>query len=158
MQLRAVRASDVDALFAFQLDPEANRMAAFTAADPADREAYMAKWTRILAEGTNPLRAIVVDGEVVGSISCWTDEALGVPEVTYWIGREHWGKGFATQALELFLAEVTERPLLGRVAHDNLASLRVLEKCGFRVVGTDRGFANARGEEIDELILRLGGA
>ena len=155
MQLRPVRESDLDVFFEHQLDPEANRMAAFSAADPGDREAYMAKWTRILAEGRTPIRAIVVDGEVVGNVFCWTDEALGTPEVSYWIGRAHWGKGYATRALALFLGEITERPLLGRAAHDNVGSLRVLEKCGFRVVGADRGFANARGEEIDELILEL---
>ena len=155
MELRPVLPSDLDVLFEFQLDPEANRMAAFSAADPSDREAYIAKWTRILAESSLPVRAIVVDGEIVGSIFCWTDETLGIPEVSYWIGRKHWGRGIATQALALLLDEVTERPLLGRAARDNVASLRVLEKCGFRVVGEGRGFANARGEEVDELILEL---
>ena len=43
-----------------------------------------------------------------------------------------------------------------RAAADNAASLRVLAKCGFEVVGEDRGFANARGEEIDEYVLELG--
>ena len=42
-----------------------------------------------------------------------------------------------------------------RVAADNVASRRVLEKCGFQVIGTDRGFAEARSAEIDELVLRL---
>ena len=46
-------------------------------------------------------------------------------------------------------------PLHARVAHDNVASRRVLEKCGFRVVGTDRGFVEARSREIDEIVLRL---
>jgi hypothetical protein len=41
------------------------------------------------------------------------------------------------------------------VAADNQGSLRVLEKCGFRVVGEARGFASGRGEEIPELVLRL---
>jgi RimJ/RimL family protein N-acetyltransferase len=150
-----MRPSDLDVLFEFQLDPEANWMAAFAAADPGDREAYVAKWTRLVAEAPLPIRTIVVDGEIVGSIFCWRDEALPAPEVSYWIGREHWGKGIATRALALFLEEVTERPLLGRAARDNVASLRVLEKCGFRIVGEDRGFANARGEEVDELILEL---
>jgi RimJ/RimL family protein N-acetyltransferase len=54
------------------------------------------------------------------------------------------------------LAEEPERPLHARVAADNPASRRVLEKCGFVVSGHDRGFANARGEEIDELVLTLG--
>ncbi|MGY3201486.1 GNAT family N-acetyltransferase [Streptomyces sp. TE5632] len=46
---------------------------------------------------------------------------------------------------------------VARAAADNTGSVRVLEKCGFEVVGEDRGFANARGAEIDELVLRLDG-
>ena len=42
-----------------------------------------------------------------------------------------------------------------RAASDNVGSLRVLEKAGFRRVGVDRGFAAGRGEEIEETILRL---
>ena len=42
-----------------------------------------------------------------------------------------------------------------RVAKDNLGSRRVLEKRGFAIVGEARGFANARGEEIEELVLEL---
>ena len=38
---------------------------------------------------------------------------------------------------------------------DNVGSRRVLEKCGFRLVGTDRGFAQARSTEIAELVLGL---
>ena len=42
-----------------------------------------------------------------------------------------------------------------RVAKDNVPSIRVLERCGFEVVGEERGFANGRGAEIDELVLEL---
>ena len=98
-------------------------------------------------------RAIVVDGEVAGTIGSWgnPDER----EVTYWIGRSYWGKGIATRALDAFLRVDPSRPLHARVAYDNVASRRVLEKCGFRVVGTDRGFAEARSREIEEIVLRL---
>jgi len=47
------------------------------------------------------------------------------------------------------------RPLHGRVAYDNVASRRVLEKCGFRAIATERGFAEARSCEIEEVVLRL---
>jgi RimJ/RimL family protein N-acetyltransferase len=61
----------------------------------------------------------------------------------------------ATQALAALLCEVAVRPLYARAATDNVASLRVLAKCGFRVVGKDKGFSNARGREVEETILRL---
>jgi RimJ/RimL family protein N-acetyltransferase len=128
-------------------------MAAFTAENPEDREAFDARWARLRANEENTHRTIEVDGEVVGVISSWTQD--GDREVTYWLGREHWGKGLATRALAAFLEIETARPLYGRAAADNAGSLRVLEKCGFERVGEDKGFSNARGEETEELILRL---
>ena len=152
--LRHVVENDLPSFFDFQLDPEANSMAAFIARDPTDREAFTAHWNKILAEPTNIIRTIVCDGQVVGSVSSYLNS--GKPEVTYWIGRAHWGKGIATRALTAFLAKVnTTRPIYARVAKDNLGSRRVLEKCGFRVIGESKGFANARGREIEELHLEL---
>ena len=76
-------------------------------------------------------------------------------EVTYWLGREFWGRGIATAALQAFLQVDSRRPLRGRAAADNVASIRVLEKCGFVRIGTDRGYANARRAEIDEVVMEL---
>ena len=75
----------------------------------------------------------------------------------YWLGREYWAKGIATRALGQFLRIVRLRPLYARVAQDNHASIRVLEKCGFAICGEEKGFAPARGKEIDELVLSLPG-
>jgi Acetyltransferase (GNAT) domain len=75
--------------------------------------------------------------------------------VTYWIGRSYWGKGIASDALNAFLVVDLSRPLHARVASDNVASRRVLEKCGFRVIATERNVAEARSAEIEELVLRL---
>lgn len=83
------------------------------------------------------------------------EESPGHPEVSYWIGKPYWGRGIATAALRAFLLEVTARPMYARAAKDHLASLRVLEKCGFTIVGEDKGFAEARGEEGEEFLLQL---
>lgn len=77
------------------------------------------------------------------------------PEVTYWISRPLWGTGVATRALQLSLQVVPQRPLYGRCAETNAASLRVLEKCGFTVVGEDIGYANAHEKDVREYVLRL---
>src|SRR5262249_35348001 len=94
-------------------------------------------------------------GQVAGSIGAFVAPWSGKLEVTYWIGREFWGKGIATKALAVFLSAVNVRPLYARAARDNIASLRVLEKCGFTITGYERGFANARGEEVEEVVLEL---
>ena len=153
--LREVRDEDLPVLFEQWADPVAVHMAAFTAPDHMDRDAFERRWSRLRADETLITRAVVVDGEVAGTIGSWGDP--GEREVTYWIGRSYWGKGIATCALEAFLTVDPSRPLHGRVACDNVASRRVLEKCGFRVVTTDRGFAGARSCEIDEFVLRLEG-
>ena len=154
--LRDVVEDDLPIFFEYQLDPDANYMAAFTAREPSNREAFTAHWNKIMADATNIIKTIVCDGQVVGSVSSYED--AGKPEVTYWIGKAYWGKGIATRALSDFLAHGNRtRPMYARVAKDNLGSRRVLEKCGFKIVGESKGFANARGEEIEELVLELHG-
>lgn len=151
--LREVRDEDLSVLFEQWADPLAAHMAAFTAADHMDRDAFERRWSRLRADETLINRAIVVDGEVAGTIGSWGDP--GEREVTYWIGRSYWGKGVASCALDAFLTVDPSRPLHARVAYDNVASRRVLEKCGFRAIATERGFAEARSREIEEVVLRL---
>jgi RimJ/RimL family protein N-acetyltransferase len=151
--LREVEDTDLPSFFSQQLDPEANYMAAFTTKQPKDREAFNARWARILADGSTINKTILFEGQVAGHISSFI--MFGEREVSYWLGREFWGKGIATAALLKFLNEITTRPLYARAVKDNLASLRVLEKCGFKVSGYNKDFANGRGEEVEEVILKL---
>ena len=148
ISLRDVVDSDRPIFFSQQLDSTANRMAAFTSKDPSDERAFNAHWDRILADGTIVTKAILIDDELAGHIASFERE--GDLEVTYWIGREYWGQGIATLALAEFLGVLRTRPVYARVAKDNIASMRVLEKCGFAMYGEDKGFSNARGEEVEE--------
>jgi RimJ/RimL family protein N-acetyltransferase len=142
IRIRDVTESDLPILFEQQLDPEATAMAAFPS---RDRDAFMAHWAKIMAGESNILKTIVFDGQVAGNIVGW--ESSGEWEVGYWIGKEYWGKGIATKALFLFLDLLMTRPLYAHVAKHNIASRRVLEKCGFKVIR----------EEPEEFILKLGG-
>lgn len=155
MVLREVTEDDLVVFFEQQQDPAANWMAAFTAKDPADWAAFAAKWSKILGDRTNTTKTIVWDGCVAGSIGSFIAPWSGQREVTYWVGRNFWGRGVATKALAAFIERLADRPLYARAAADNIASIRVLEKCGFIPIGRDRGFAEARGEEIEEVILEL---
>lgn len=154
VELREVHDSDLPVFYRQLNDPEALRMAAFTPKDPADRDTFDEHWKRIRSS-SDVLRTILADGDVVGSAAVYGEP--GEREVTYWVDRAYWGRGVATAALRGLLAEVPERPLYARAAADNEGSLRVLRKCGFRVTAQARGFANARGEEIDEVVLHLEG-
>lgn len=151
--LRELEDTDLDAVFEMMRDPESVWMAGFTAEDPDDREAFDAHMRKIRARTDVTNRVIVGDGRMVGTIACFVME--GDTEITYWVDRSVWGQGVAGRAVELILKEVTVRPLYGRVASDNLGSLRVLTRAGFEKIGTDTGYAPARKAEIEETILRL---
>ncbi len=153
LTLREILPSDLPTLFAHQQDAEANRMAGFTAEDPKDEAAFGAKMERIMGNADIVKRVIEVGGEVVGNVMGF--EMFGEDSVCYWLGREHWGRGYATLGLQAFLGEHNVRPLFARVADDNTGSIRVLEKCGFVQSGEDKGFAHGRGQEIRELIMQL---
>lgn len=142
--LRDVTQGDLAPFFEHQRDPDANRMAAFPA---RERDAFMAHWTRILADETIAKKTILVDGRVAGNIVCFGPS--NEREVGYWLGKEYWGKGVATRALAQFLSHVQERPLYAHVARHNMASIRVLEKCGFKIVG------ESEQDQVQEFILKL---
>ena len=153
VRLRDVVEADLPVFFQQQLDPVANQMAAFTARDPADHEAFSALWGRVLADPAFLKRTIEVGEDVAGHIVRF--ERFGLPEITYWLGREYWGKGIATHALQQFLPLVEVRPLYARAAQDNYASLRVLEKCGFLEHSIEKSYAEARRRKIMEVLLIL---
>jgi RimJ/RimL family protein N-acetyltransferase len=149
--LRDVVPSDLPTLFEQQRDPEAIRMAAFGSRDPIDRDTYVRQSTAMLRDPNVVWKAVLLDDRPVGYVLLF--RLFGVPAVAYELAREVWGRGIATRALAQFLKVVKVRPLYARAAQDNIASIRVLEKCGFTVRGEEKSFASARGRVIRELIL-----
>jgi RimJ/RimL family protein N-acetyltransferase len=133
LALRPVTPDDFEALYTFQHDPASHQMAVAT---PRPRDNFWAHWTKIIADPNVMLRAITVDNELVGNVTCFRmkdpDTNLDADLVGYWISQAWWGKGVASHALALLLREVTIRPLYAWVATTNTGSRRVLEKCGFR--------------------------
>lgn len=153
IQLRPIESQDLPLFFEHQQHKPAQHMAAFVHEDPSDREHFEAHWAKLMNNDAILKRSIELDGQLVGHIMSF--DMMGDREITYWIDHHHWGKGIATRALEQFVQVESTRPLHGRAAKDNIASIRSMEKCGFTLVAEERGFANARGEEIDEVVMRL---
>ncbi|MBL8746502.1 MAG: GNAT family N-acetyltransferase [Phycisphaerae bacterium] len=143
LRLRPTSPADLPALFEFQTDPESNQMAG---TKPRSREAFFAAWEKNFADPGVNSRVIELEGVVVGSIARF--QAEGRDCVGYWIARTHWGKGIASRALAMFLAEETRRPLHATAARTNTTSHRILEKCGFRCTGFRMG------EETDRFVAR----
>lgn len=148
MILRNVTDEDLPIFFEHQRDPEALRMAAFPS---RERDAFMTHWRTNVLRPENVNRTIVVDGVVVGNIGSWEQD--GKRLIGYWVGREHWGKGIATRALAEFLTLMPIRPLHAWVALHNVASIRVLEKCGFHTVSEE---TQHYPDGVSEVLMRLG--
>ena len=150
VRLRSVEDQDLDVFFEHQADPQAVEMAAFPA---RDKEQFEAHWAKIRADDTLVVRTIVADGMVAGNIGSWPED--GQQLLGYWVGREYWGRGVATQALALLVDEVPVRPLYAHVVVHNVGSIRVLEKCGFRRDRAQEAKAPAPDDGIEELIYVL---
>jgi len=115
----------------------------------------MAHWAKLrAAPQENITRTILCQGQVAGNVGSWVQ--AGQREVSYWLGREFWGRGIASAALGLLLAEVKARPLHAHVVKHNVASIRVLQKCGFVITGREI-FPPSTGAGIEEIILTLAG-
>ena len=148
--LRDVEETDLPIFFEQQRDPDATHMAAFPARDP---QAFAVHWAALLADERITKRTILYRGQVAGNIVSFQQGGEGL--VGYWLGKEYWGKGIATEALSLLLHELHERPIYAHVAKRNEASIRVLEKCGFAICGQGTTLVSPGGEEIEEFIMRL---
>jgi RimJ/RimL family protein N-acetyltransferase len=128
--LRDVTEDDLPIFFEHQRHADSNRMAAVAA---RAHVAFFAHWEKVLADPANMTRTVLVDGVVAGNVVSWDGE--GERLVGYWIGSDFWGRGVATAALARYLTLDTTRPLHARVARHNVGSRRVLEKCGFGMIG-----------------------
>ena len=150
VQLRNVEDRDLEVFFDHQADPQAVEMAAFPA---RAQDQFAAHWAKLRTDDTLLVRTIVADGEVAGNIGSWPDN--GQQLLGYWVGREFWGRGVATQALALLVDEVSVRPLYAHVVAHNGGSIRVLDKCGFRRDRAQEAMAPAPDDGIEEFIFVL---
>jgi RimJ/RimL family protein N-acetyltransferase len=115
----------------------------FPAEWPGDALPLVASWLRQRGSAVEPLGGALVvraTGEAVGTLGCKAAvSASGTVEVGYGIGEAHRGKGYATEGLQCLLATLARDRAVRRVVAEtletNLASQRVLMKCGFERSG-----------------------
>ena len=131
--LRDVLESDLEIFCQHQLDPEAALLANFPS---RDRERFFTHWPpKILATPETFKRTILADGQVASDVLCWSMNEHG--HLGYWVGRDFRGRGIGTAAVRAAVELIPHRPLRAEAYHTNPASLRVLAKCGFEVVGNE---------------------
>ncbi len=148
--LRNVVAADVDTLFDYHMDADSIRMAAFP---PRSREDFNRHWAKVIVDPEGMAMAILHDGLVAGYVCSFTRD--GERLIGYWLGKAHWGKGIASRAVAKFIHIEPMRPLIAHVAVHNVASIRVLIKCGFVEFGRHRAAAITGGDVVEEVLLRL---
>ncbi len=145
--LRAFSAADTSRFWELASDWQVARMTS-DIPHPLSNEQALA-WLRP-AEGEARF-AIDRDGELIGGIGYFR-RTSGAAELGFWLGREYWGQGYATEA---GIAVVRHGFIVGRHDaftsshfHDNPASGRVLIKLGFEPAGDGEIWSTARGQNV----------
>jgi len=153
IELRALDDDDLDAIFEMMRDREAIAMAAFTAEDPDDRDAFDAWIARQRAADDVLTLVVTENGGFAGTAAAFTVD--GDREVSYWIARHAWGRGVATAALRLLISREPVRPLFARAAAHNAGSIAVLKKAGFTEVSRNVDYAPGVKREVEEIVFTL---
>lgn len=159
LTLRPYRASDAAALHRLINDWEVCRnLAQVPFPYPRDEaDAFIARAAAALGEGSAYHLAITGhEGEaelLVGGASLRLDRAEGAGRIGYWVGRRFWGHGVATEAVGRLVRWALANLDLGRlvacVATDNPASVAVLRRLGFTLLGaTGQETFVARGSAV----------
>lgn len=105
--------------------------------------------------------AIERNGAFAGLIGAYpmSDIERNTAEMGYWIGAAHQGHGLATLALRTMVpyafGVLGKHRLQARVFDGNLASMRVLEKCGFQKEGVLRDAVTKDGRILDLHVFSL---
>ena len=147
--LRLVRDEDIEIFYEHQNEPEGAAMAMFPS---RDRDVFFSHWAKTRARPDARIMTITYGDRVAGNIGSWEEE--GHVYLGYWIGKDYWGRGIATAALNAYVTEhELRRPLRAHVAATNIGSIRVLEKCGFELVSRTTEFNPAFGLDVEELLM-----
>ncbi|MGR9053702.1 MAG: GNAT family N-acetyltransferase [Gammaproteobacteria bacterium] len=103
---------------------------------------YAIWWVRVGCKSGGSLNQVIeYRGEFAGGIGLTPQHGWKrhTAEIGYWLGEPYWGKGIASEALNLFcgfvFSEMQFRKLFAQVMASNASSIRVLEKCGFEQEG-----------------------
>lgn len=162
LSFREFTAEDIESVHEYTSDPEVSRWSTWgpnTLEQTADFINYAAQgqWQEQRAAYS---LAAVAEGKVIGSVGIWTtDSADSNGELGYTFHRNHWGNGYATEAVGLLLNFGFDNLELERIAAtchpDNAGSVRVLEKSGFTFEGRLRSHRLVRGARRDSLLYSI---
>lgn len=152
--LRDVQEDDLPVFMRQHRDREAYFMAALDFTEvPADDAQFMARWQKYVQNPGTVAKTILAGDEIAGYIYRYGED--DEKYVCVWLGKDFWGRQIATQALRLFIEHCCPIKALNAVtAKDNVASRRVLEKCGFGLVLEYKTYSNMRGGPVEACYYR----
>lgn len=117
---------------------------------------FLRRVARLRLRGTGIVFAIeeITSGQLIGAIGIMhLDRSNRKAEFGYWLAKSRWGHGITTEAVNLFVTYAFETLKLARlqahVFHPNIASQKVLTKCGFVLEGRLRKSDHHRGVWLD---------
>ena len=156
--LRRVRPMDAGPITAIIQDPRVHRMLARVAPNQTKAQtlAWIARQDAGAARDTDHVRAIELDGELVGVTGANRSDTGSPFEIGYWLAPHAWGKGLMTEAVGALLEWLEkrgERAFVSGHFADNPGSGRVLQKLGFMNSGRNPVFCLGRGEMVDHLYM-----
>lgn len=161
VRLRAVEPEDAEVWYESGLDTDADRRAGRTQL-PLSRAAHRqrAEEQSKRSEGDNVMLMIeTLDGVAVGGLSVQTDRRNGVFSFGIGIAREHWRRGYATEALQLlfrfYFRELGYQKVETGVYAFNHPSLAFHEAFGFTVEGCRRRQVFTQGEYHDVVLFGM---
>ncbi|UCH09529.1 MAG: GNAT family N-acetyltransferase [Fidelibacterota bacterium] len=155
----------IDQLVRWRAEPEAREHQPITPMNRDQLTRYLdARQPRDLTKLIhNDYILIIEDADNHNGVGWLTIEILsrlhGLARLGYTIGRDYWGQGYATAAVQTVVHQLFTETPIERIEADcsihNPASRRVLEKCGFRFIGTKRKYLVIQGERVDHHYFEL---
>ncbi|MFB0515751.1 MAG: GNAT family N-acetyltransferase [Candidatus Neomarinimicrobiota bacterium] len=149
----------VEQLIEWRAQPEAQQHQPITALGREQLRRYIQskKAKKAFDLEQNDYILIIEDEETGVGVGWMTLEIAsrvhGLARIGYTISAEHWGQGYATAAVKSIVYLLFSQTPVERIEADcsvnNPASRRVLEKCGFRYVGTKRKYLVIQGQRVD---------
>lgn len=161
LTLRKPQCDDIDAISTLANNPAvANMLSRMPHPYGKQDAADFVKKVNALAFG-NCVYAITLttNGTVIGCCGIEQKDGREQKEIGYWLGQDHWGKGYATEAIhalvDMAFADNAIKELVAHCRIGNYASRRILQKSGFQFLSTGLGYCLAQNGQMPIEIYRL---
>ena len=151
--LRRARQADAAAMHRIMTNPVAMRYWSTPPHADMDRTE---RWIASMIEDDQVIRddfIITLEGALIGKLGAWR-----LPEIGFLIDPAHWGHGYALEALAAYIDRrraLGSAELTADVDPRNIASLRLLDRCGFVETHRAKGTWQVGDELCDSVYLRL---